>query len=121
MQSPSITHISWGRIKVEGQKDYYKDAKIFPGGSREWDWQETGTRHIPGIQPADVEELLNNGSQVVLLTKGVFERLKVCPETLEMLRQKKIPFHILQTEDAAKLFNKLRKEKPVGGLFHSTC
>jgi hypothetical protein len=52
-KSPRISHLSWGHIEVEGHPPF-KDAKIFPGGAREWDWRETGTRHVPGIQPADV-------------------------------------------------------------------
>jgi hypothetical protein len=57
-RSPQITHVSWGRLEVEGKAGPYKDAKLFPGGSREWNWRETGTEHVPGIQPADVQELL---------------------------------------------------------------
>jgi len=33
-----------------------KDFKLYPGGGREWDWDETRTWHTPGIQPADVKE-----------------------------------------------------------------
>ncbi len=61
-QSPRITHISWGRMDVEGLTTG-RDFKLYPGGGREWDWTETGTRHEPGIQPADVEELLDHGSR----------------------------------------------------------
>ncbi len=119
--SPRITRFSWGRIEVEGQKKPYKDAKLFPGGSREWDWRETSTKHVPGIQPADVEELLNQGAIEVILSKGIYEQLHVCPETLNMLKERGIPTHILQTEEAVRLYNELREKKPVGGLFHSTC
>jgi len=38
-----------------------KDFKLYPGGGREWDWRETNTEHVPGIQHADVQELLENG------------------------------------------------------------
>jgi hypothetical protein len=120
VRSPLITHFSWGRLEVEGGKRF-KDAKLFPGGSREWDWSETGTDHVPGIQPADVEELLKHGAKVVVLSKGIYERLQTCSETLEMLKQRGIPFHMLQTEQAIDLYNKLRENEPVAGLFHSTC
>jgi len=120
VRSPLITHFSWGRLEVEGDRRF-KDAKLFPGGSREWDWRETGTDHVPGIQPADVEELLEHGAKVVVLSKGIYERLQVCPETLEMLKQRGIAFHMLQTERAVELYNKLRESSGVGGLFHSTC
>ena len=66
--SPRITNLSWGSLDVEGNS--FRDAKLFPGGSREWDWNETGTRHVPGIQPSDVEELLEHGATVVVLSRG---------------------------------------------------
>jgi hypothetical protein len=38
-----------------------------------------------------------------------------------MLKQRKIGFHMLQTEQAVELYNKLREKEAVAGLFHSTC
>jgi hypothetical protein len=118
--SPRVTHIAWGRLEVEGFAPF-KDAKLWPGGSREWDWRETGTQHEPGIQPTDVKELLGHGATVVVLSKGVLERLQVCPETLEMLARKGIDTHVLQTERAVELYNELRKTARVAALLHSTC
>ena len=118
--SPRITHLSWGRMEVDDARSF-KDAKLFPGGAREWDWRETGTAHVPGIQPADVEELLEHGAAVVVLSKGILERLQVCPETLQMLKERGIPAHVLQTEEAFRFYNELRANERVGGLFHSTC
>jgi len=46
-----------------GANQPYKDAKLFPGGSCEWNWRETATEHVPGIQIADVQELLDRGRQ----------------------------------------------------------
>ena len=120
LRSPRITNLSWGRTEIDGGRSF-KDAKLYPGGARAWDWRETGTRHVPGIQPADVEELVARGAEVVVLSKGVWERLQVCPETLRMLEAKGIPVHVLQTEEAVKLYNQLREEQRVGGLIHSTC
>lgn len=120
-RSPRITHLSWGRLEVENRDTPFKDAKLFPGGAREWDWNETGTRHLPGIQSTDVEELLKHGATVVILSKGINERLQVCPETRQMLKDRRIPVHILQTEEAVRLYNELREKELVGGLFHSTC
>jgi hypothetical protein len=108
-------------VKVEGQNTAYKDAKIYPGGSRAWDWGETGTGHAPGIQPSDVEELLAHGAEVIVLGKGINERLQVCPETLDLLKNRNIPVHVLQTEAAVRLYNELAETERVGGLFHSTC
>ena len=119
-RSPRITHISWGRMEVEGLRNG-KDFKLFPGGGREWDWSETGTRHVPGIQPADVLELLDRGSQVVVLTRGMELVLRTCPETLALLRDRGITVHVEETRAAVELYNKLAEEAQVGGLFHSTC
>lgn len=119
-RSPRISRISWGRLEVEGQ-GAFKDGKLYPGGAREWDWRETGTRHVPGIQAADLRELLEHGVEVVVLSKGMLERLQVCPETLELLKRKGIPAHVLPTGDAVRLYNELAAEQKVGGLFHSTC
>jgi hypothetical protein len=110
VRSPRITHVSWGRLEVEGGRRF-KDAKLFLGGSREWDRLETGTEHLPGIQPADVEELLEHGAKTVVLSKGNYERLQVCPETLDLLRQRGVGFHVLQTEKAVELYNQLRETR----------
>ncbi|MGH7564146.1 MAG: Mth938-like domain-containing protein [Gemmatimonadota bacterium] len=119
--SPRIEGLEWGRIEVEGAQLPYKDAKVWPGGSREWDWNETGPRHEPGIQPADVEELLEHGATTVVLSRGIQRRLQVPRDTLEMLKEKGVQSHVLQTEEAVRLYNDLREREAVGGLFHSTC
>ncbi len=106
---------------MEGQEGAFKDAKLFPGGAREWDWRETGTRHVPGIQPADVEELLERGATEVVLSKGVYKRLRVCPETLELLERRSIPVHVLPTPEAVERYNELCGERAVGALIHTTC
>ncbi len=118
--SPRIVSLSWGRLEVEGNR-VYKDAKLFPGGSREWDWRETGTEHSPGIQPADVRELLEKGARVIVLSRGINERLQVSQDTLRMLKELGVSVHVLQTKEAVRVYNELREKALVGGLFHSTC
>jgi len=119
---PRITDVSWGHLEVEDGKQSFKDAKLYPGGAREWDWNETGTSHTPGIQIADVEELLEHGAEVVVLSRGMNERLQVKPETLQWLDEAGIERHVLQTKRAVERFNELlENDEAVGGLFHSTC
>lgn len=119
-KSPRITQISWGHIEVEGL-GVGKDFKLFPGGGREWDWNETGTRHVPGIQPTDVQELLDHGSQVIVLSRGMHLVLQTHPQTLKLLKEKNIQVHVAETKAAVALYNKLAETELVGGLFHSTC
>lgn len=118
--SPRVTKLSRGRMEIEGIGQG-KDFKLYPGGGRPWDWGETGTRHVPGIQPADVEELLEHGARVVVLSKGMDLALQVCPETLEFLRDRRVEVHVEETRAAVELYNRLARNQAVGGLFHSTC
>lgn len=119
-KSPKIVSFKWGNVVTdEGQQ--YKDVKLFPGGSRAWDWNETGTHHSPGIQVSDVEELLENDAKVVVLSKGVYKRLGVCSDTEEYLEREGVSYHILQTEEAVEKYNELCESTPVGALIHSTC
>lgn len=120
-KSPRITLFSWGITEIEGYDKPFKDAKLYPGGARAWDWNETGTRHVPGIQPADVEELLEHGATVVILSKGVHERLQTVPETLAILRERGVEAHVLQTEAAVERYNQLVATHRVAALIHSTC
>jgi hypothetical protein len=119
--SPRIVRCAWGRIEIEGRSAPCKDAKLYPGGSREWDWTETGTHHDPGILPADVEELIDRGSEVVVLSRGHHERLGVRPDTLRLLRDRGVEVHVLETSRAVLLYNELRETRRVAGLFHTTC
>jgi hypothetical protein len=120
-RSPKILALSRGHMEVDGF-GAGKDFKLFPGGGRAWDWDETGTRHVPGIQPADLEELLAHGATTVVLSRGMDQRLEVDPRTLAMLEERSITVHIRETREAAKLYNELAESADqVGGLFHSTC
>jgi hypothetical protein len=118
-RSPKVIDVYWGRLEVEDGP--FKDAKLFPGGARAWDWNETGTSHEPGIQPADVEELLERGATAVVLSQGFHGRLGVMPETLRVLEDRGVTAHVRQTGEAIQLYNELRETEIVGALIHSTC
>jgi hypothetical protein len=118
--SPRILEIVWGKTEVEGLGEG-KDVKLWPGGGREWDWRETGTQHVPGILPADVEELVGQGAEVIVLSRGMQLMLQTSPETLDLLRGKSIEIHIEHSKAAADLYNRLVRSRAVGCLIHSTC
>ncbi|MEZ4235141.1 MAG: Mth938-like domain-containing protein [Myxococcota bacterium] len=117
--SPAVTAHAWGRIEVDGRT--FKDVKLFPGGARAWDWRETGTRHRPGIQPADVEELVAAGATVVVLSRGVLRALCVPDATVAWLEARGVRVEVLQTDEAVAAYNALVGVEPVGALLHSTC
>lgn len=120
-KSPAIEHLSWGVMQVHGLGTG-KDVKLWPGGGRAWDWRETHTRHVPGIQVADIAELIDYGANVIVLSRGMNLALQTSPETVKWLDQQGVKHHILETREAAKLYNELAGQGvAVGGLFHSTC
>ena len=119
--SPRIIALSWGRMEIDGI-GAGKDFKLWPGGGREWDWRETNTHHRPGIQPVDVEELLEHGSRTIVLSRGMLRMLHTCPETLSLLERQNVDVRVEETGTAAETYNRLAaRGDPVGGLFHSTC
>jgi hypothetical protein len=92
-----------------------------PAARANGNWRETETSHKPGIQIADVQELLEQGAKVVVLSRGMAECLHVPQETLDFLKERQIPVHVLPTQHAVALYNKLAQTESVGGLFHTTC
>jgi len=116
-KSPRIDTIEWGSMEIEGLGKG-RDFKQFPGGGRPWDWRETGTHHRPGIQPADVQKLIDAGCRVIVLSQGFDLVLETCPETVELLEANGITAHIAQTQEAVDLYNDLvAHAQLVGGLF----
>lgn len=124
MKQPEITQFSWGSIEVQigAEKFQFRDCKIWPGGAAEWNWNETGTHHTPGIQPADILEILAYDPEVMILTRGVLRRLKICPETEQLLNSADVEWHFIETRQAVRLYrNLIGQGKRVGGVFHTTC
>jgi hypothetical protein len=112
--------VKWGEVSVDGVAKF-KDAKVFPDSVEEWDWDVTGTRHSPGIQPDDVEDLVDAGAQAVVLSRGMQLRLSVMPETLKYLEARGIEVHVAETLEAVEIYLRLAGVKPTGALIHSTC
>ncbi len=120
--APRIENAAWGKIDVEGTEKRFKDAKLFPGGAREWDWTETGTRHDPGVQEADIQELLDQGAEHIILSQGYWKRLKVPESTRSFIQDRGIRLEVLPTGEAVERYNQLLEEKEkLGALIHSTC
>lgn len=95
---------------------------MWPGGSRAWDWRETGTDHHPGVQPADLEEVLQKGVSTLVIGRGMSEALQVPSSTVDFVRQRGVELIVLQTEKAITEYNNLVGQgAKVGGIFHSTC
>ena len=121
-KSPQVTAFRWGHVEVEGFDVPFKDVKLWPGGASAWDWNETGTRHKPGIQIQDVQALIDRDVDVIVLSKGVDERLYTMDITLSWLGAHMTKVYQLQTERAIQKYNELAAAgRVVGALIHSTC
>jgi hypothetical protein len=120
-RSPLVTRLAWGEMMIEFLGPG-RDFKLFPNGGRPWDWSETDTHHQPGIQVADVNELLACGSEVVVLSRGFHSKLHTCSPVFEFLHSKGVAVYVAETKSAVDLYNALAGSGcKVGGLFHSTC
>ena len=118
---PRVLSHTWGELVIDGLGKH-GDAKLWPGGGREWDWTETGTHHQPGIQPADVAELLTHKPEIVVLSRGRELRLEACPETLSLLRSHGYEVIFEETSVAISNYNDLVADnRRVAALIHSTC
>jgi hypothetical protein len=119
--SPLVTADGWGYIEIAGL-GRLRDAKLWPGGGRAWDWHETGTEHHPGIQPEDIAELLEHDPDLVVLGCGRQGRLAVCPETLSLLQQRGLDTVCDETAAAISTYQAMTSQgRRVAGLFHTTC
>ena len=118
--SPEVLELSWG--SVETAAGTFRDAKLWPGGGRGWDWNETGTHHDPGVQFADAGELLEHGAEVVVLSRGQQGRLRVPEETVAALEDAGATVEVHDTATAVTRYNELAAGGcAVGALLHSTC
>jgi hypothetical protein len=119
--SPRVIDDGWGFVEVE-RLGRFRDAKLWPGGGRAWDWNETGTDHRPGILPADAAELLDHEPDLVILSSGRLGRLGTSRDTLALLEARGVPVVREQTDAAMTTYNRLAAEgRRVAGLFHTTC
>lgn len=103
-------------------------------------------QHHPGVQPADLEEVLKKGVELLIIGRGMSEALQVRPEqvinlrtldlrhphgfgssqvpssTLDFVKQNGVDVRVFQTEKAVAEYNKMAVQgAKVGGVFHSTC
>lgn len=132
--SPLIKNMSWGSITVETISEdgtinpnkliTYRDAKLWPNGSRAWDWNESGTGHFAGIQKQDVDELLSYKPNIIILSKGVLSQLKVSQSLIDYINQSNphIKVMVETSKKAFKLYNEYAIQgERVAALIHTTC
>jgi hypothetical protein len=118
-QPPHITHLEWGRVDADGQR--FRDVKLYPGVATGWDWRVTGMRHQPGVQVADVQELVDAGCRTIVLSRGMDLVLQVPADTVAWLEQQGVAVEVLESRLAAARYGELAAQGNVGLLLHTTC
>ncbi|XP_063807369.1 mth938 domain-containing protein isoform X2 [Pseudophryne corroboree] len=79
-------------------------------------------KHHPGVQPADLEEIVKKDVKTLVIGCGMSEALQVPASTLEYVTSHAIDVRVLRTEKAVAEYNSLASQGVrVGGVFHSTC
>ncbi len=120
-KSPEILEYSWGKIRIAGFEKPFKDVILFPGGAEEWDWNKTGTEHYGGIQPKEISLLLDKGADVLVISKGMLNRLRLSKKAREMLEFYHVEYYHLNTKQAVEKYNELAGSRFPGALIHTTC
>ena len=89
-----VKHAAWGKMEVTvgSETSVFRDCKVWHGGAVEWDWRLTDTRHRPGIQPADIEEILQHAVDVMVLARG-----RSGASTLFVARSKPVAITVILT------------------------
>jgi len=116
-----IEDVKFGSIVIDGKK-YEYDVVIYPSGrierrKKEISKKKHGTSHK--FDPDELREYLSEDFDILIVGTGIYGLLSLLPEGRELIKSKEIIEK--RTPEAAKLFNTLRKEKKVLGVFHITC
>ncbi|NJE12947.1 Mth938-like domain-containing protein [Thermococcus sp. LS2] len=116
-----INSVKFGEIIVEGKR-YTHDIVIYPSGKiehrkKELSKKKHGTSHK--FDPDELKEYLTEDFDVLIVGTGIYGALKLLPEAKELVKDKEVIEK--PTPEAINLFNELRKEKKVLGVFHITC
>jgi hypothetical protein len=110
-----IEAFQFGKIMVGG-KLYVKDLIIFPTHVSENWWRKSGHN----IVVEDIGEILDAVPEILVVGTGTRSQVKISPEAMAALLDKKIQIVAYDTEKAIAIYNGLTEENAVAAL-HLTC
>lgn len=111
-----IEHYSFGRITIDG-KTYTSDVIIYPDKVDSSWWRKQGH----SLQIEDLKYIVPSKPEILVVGTGHTGLMVVPEETMSYLKSKGIEVHVIRTEKATELFNKLQKDKKVIAALHLTC
>ena len=119
MACPIINSFKWGYIEINGIR--YVDAKIYPNKVENWDWANTDTTHDEGVQPQDVQDLVDQGCTFIIISQGLSRKLEMDFESYKVLLKANIDFLVTDTITAVDRYMDeiLDEAHLVGALIHT--
>jgi hypothetical protein len=111
-----IDAYDFGSITINGKR-YTTDLIVFPNKiNAEW-WRKEGhSLHI-----ADLQEVLEAKTEVLVVGTGYSGMMKVPHETRSYVESKGIELVVQKTAEACKTFNRLAESRTVVAALHLTC
>jgi hypothetical protein len=112
-----IEAYEFGRIVVDGQT-YTADLILLPDRVQDNWWRREGHQ----LHPDDLSTLLDSDAEVLVVGQGRWGRMRVLPETEQLLRERGIELVALDTAAACQVYNQRRAAGArVAAALHLTC
>lgn len=116
MAGPRIERYAFGEIVIDG-KTYRRDVIVGPAGVRPDWWRLEG--HSLAVE--DLAEVLADPPETLVVGQGAYGRMEVPPATREAIEAAGVRLLAAPTEEAVRLYNRLREQGRVVAALHLTC
>jgi hypothetical protein len=123
---PEIQSYRFGQIVIDGTT-HTKDVIILPDRVIGNWWRQEGHALYPGDLADIVDPSAPAGApsgirpQVLIVGQGAYGRMRVTPETRQVLQTAGIELIAQPTEEACQTYNHLREQRTVAAALHLTC
>ena len=114
--TPEIQAYRFGRIEIDDAV-YDRDVVIFPDRVRS-NWRRSDGHNL---ELGDLDEVLQAEPEVIILGRGLFERLMIPEDVRSSIEARGIELLMQQTKRACKTYNNLRGRKRVIAALHLSC
>lgn len=116
-----IDNFKFGAININGKK-HKRDVFLFPDGSlqkRKRGFWRLGSH---SIKKEEISDLLETGSDTVIIGTGAMSRAKLTPDAESAVRQAKAELIVLPSKKATEKYNEqVGLGKRVAAMIHITC
>lgn len=117
MAPPKIESYRFGAINIDGV-EYKSDVVVTPEGVFPNWWRIEGHK----LHFEDIEQFLSKSViDILVVGTGASGVMKVTEELLRELKARGIEVIALPSGEACEVYNRLKDQKRVMGVFHLTC